>query len=79
MRSLRRTIPSDLAPLKDLYFHLNRDRPVLAAEAAEPIFERILTSPDCHLFVCQPGGALVASCMLATVPNLMRGGRPPVL
>jgi GNAT superfamily N-acetyltransferase len=79
MRSLRRAIPSDLAPLQDLYFHLNPDRPVLSDETAERIFERILTSPDCHLFVCRLGEALVASCMLATVPNLMRGGRPHAL
>jgi hypothetical protein len=53
MRSLRRAIPSDLAPLQDLYFHLNPDRPMLATETAERIFDRILTSPDRHLFVCR--------------------------
>jgi GNAT superfamily N-acetyltransferase len=79
MRILRRAITSDLAPLQDPYFHLNPLRPVLPAEAAERIFDRILTSPDCHLFVCRLGEALVASCMLATVPNLMRGGRPHAL
>lgn len=79
MRVVRLATPSDLAPLQQLYAHLNPHRPPLPSEAAERIFDRILTSPGCHLFVCSVDGALVATCMLATVPNLMHGGRPHAL
>ncbi len=69
----------DLGPLEALYAHLNPDRPALAPATARRIFDDILSSPACSLFVCEVGGMLVASCMLATVPNLMRGGRPHAL
>lgn len=79
MRTVRLALPSDLAPLEALYFHLNPQRPTLSKETAERIFAEILTRPGCHLFVCTVGAELVATCMLATVPNLMRGGRPYAL
>jgi GNAT superfamily N-acetyltransferase len=79
MRIVRRAISSDLAALEELYLHLNPDRPTLSSEAARRIFDQILTRPGCYLFVCAVGDALAATCMLATVPNLMRGGRPHAL
>jgi GNAT superfamily N-acetyltransferase len=79
MRIVRRALSSDLAALEELYVHLNPDRPTLSSETARRIFDQILTRPGCHLFVCAVGDALAATCMLATVPNLMRGGRPHAL
>jgi hypothetical protein len=79
MRAVRPAIPSDLASLEELYFHLNPNRPPLSRETAERIFDQILRRSDCHLFVSSIDAALVATCMLATVPNLMRGGQPHAL
>jgi GNAT superfamily N-acetyltransferase len=79
MPTIRPAISSDLASLQELYGHLNPNRPQLSREAAENIFDQIITNPSCHLFVSTVDEALVATCMLATVPNLMRGGRPHAL
>jgi GNAT superfamily N-acetyltransferase len=79
MRAVRPAISSDLASLEELYFHLNPNRPPLSRETAERIFDQILTRSDCHLFVSAVDDTLVATCMLATVPNLMRGGQPHAL
>jgi GNAT superfamily N-acetyltransferase len=79
MRIVRRAAPSDLAPIEELYLRLNPNRPPLSRETAARIFDQILTRAGCHLFVCAVGDVLAATCMLATVPNLMRGGRPHAL
>lgn len=79
MRLVRPAVPADLAPLQALYFHLNPQRPILAEDVASGILHQILTRPGCLLLVCWSRDALVATCMLATIPNLMRGGRPHAL
>jgi GNAT superfamily N-acetyltransferase len=79
MRIVRPAIPSDLASLEALYVHLNAHRPPLPRETAERILDQILAHPGCHLLVALAGERLVATCMVATVPNLMRGGRPHAL
>lgn len=79
MRVIRTALPNDLAALEEMYFHLNPLRPSLAEGVARDIFQQILTRPGCHLFICAVEGRLVASCMLATIPNLMRGGSPHAL
>lgn len=76
MRLVRLAVTADLAELQRLYLHLNPARPVLADDVAETIFAEILGSPRYRLFVAEWDGALVASAMLVTAPNLMRGGRP---
>ncbi|WP_421994984.1 GNAT family N-acetyltransferase [Roseococcus sp.] len=85
MRIVRAAVASDLDALQALYLHLNPERPELSPATASRIFGEILARPDCHLFVAEvgflakAGGELVASCMLGTMPNLMRGGRPYAL
>ncbi|MBS7810661.1 GNAT family N-acetyltransferase [Roseococcus pinisoli] len=79
MRRVRTAVASDLGALQALYLHLNPARPDLPPETAARILGEILARPDCHLFVAFSGGTLVASCMLGTMPNLMRGGRPYAL
>ena len=44
-------------------------------ERAEHIWEETLDQPGLGVFVSEEAGALVASCMLITAPNLLRGGR----
>lgn len=79
MRIVRAAVASDLDALQELYLHLNPLRPELSPETAARIFGEILARPDCHLFVALSGEALVATCMLGLMPNLMRGGRPYAL
>lgn len=78
-RIIRTARPDELAALEALYLHLNTARPVLAPDVAARIFAEILARPDMRLFVAESEGALVASCMLVTAPNLMGGGRPYAL
>jgi GNAT superfamily N-acetyltransferase len=79
MRTVRLALPSDLERLEALYRHLNPARPELDRRTAERILDEILRRPGCHLFVAERGDSLAATCMLATIPNLMRGGRPHAL
>jgi GNAT superfamily N-acetyltransferase len=79
MRIVRTAVASDLDALQALYLHLNPERPELSPATASRVFGEILARPDCHLFVAEAGGDLVASCMLGMMPNLMRGGRPYAL
>ncbi len=76
MRLTRRAGPGDLARLLDLYRHLNAAAPELAADRATRIFDEILADRNAALFVSLVGDTMVASCFLATAPNLMRGGAP---
>ena len=78
-RVVRTATTADLASLEALYRHLNPARPVLAPDVEQRILSEILGRPDMRLFVVEADGALVASCMLVTAPNLMGGGRPYAL
>ena len=78
-RTVRTARADELAALEALYLHLNPSRPVLAPDVARRILAEILARPDMRLFVVELDGALVASCMLVTAPNLMGGGRPYAL
>ena len=79
MVTVRLATRSDLNALEDLYTHLNPQRAHLRQETATKILDQILAGPGFYLFVCAADETLVASCMLATIPNLMRGGRPHAL
>lgn len=74
--SIRCAISRDIPRFLDLYQHLipGDDRPddVAAAEA----FARLLTYCGSAIFLGEVDGSLVASCVLAVVPNLTRGAKP---
>jgi len=76
VRVIRRALWDDLAPLCGLYLHLNSRTPVLPDDKARAIWSDMLSRPGVSVFVCEVQSQLVATCMLITAPNLMRGGRP---
>ncbi len=69
--------PDELKALLELYQHmLESDVPPPADEILEPLWQRIQNDPGLHYLVAELDGRLVASCTLAIIPNLTRGGRP---
>src|SRR5690242_7486410 len=73
-----RAIRADELPeLLGLYRHLHPGDPDLPVTGAvEELWERICADPDLHYLVAEVKGTLVATCMLAIIPNLTRGARP---
>jgi GNAT superfamily N-acetyltransferase len=67
---------TDLLGVLALYRQLNPDDPVLDQAVAESAWSTLLSSSLTTAFVADLSGRLVASCTLAIVPNLSRGGRP---
>lgn len=63
--------PGDAEVLLDLYTHLNPGDAPPSAEAVRAVFAH----PGLRHFGRWVEGELVASCNLAVVPNLTRGGR----
>ena len=76
MRVTRRAEPDDLAPLLELYLHLNPETPTLEHARANEIWTDMLSRKGVTVFVSMVEAKIVSTCILATVPNLMRGGRP---
>jgi GNAT superfamily N-acetyltransferase len=66
----------DLEGILVLYRELRPRDPELAPEAARDLFANLVERNDVHVLVCDAGGVLVATCMLAVIPNLASGGRP---
>src|SRR5260370_37877481 len=79
MRLTRRAVSADLGSLLELYLHLNPDTPTLSADKAQEMWAELLSGPRFSVFVSVLDERIVATCTLATVPNLMRGGRPHAL
>ncbi len=66
----------DLVPLLELYRHLNPEDSPSHADAFRKSWDTIQERDDLfRVYVADIGGALAASCFLALVPNLSRGGR----
>ncbi|MHA1523783.1 MAG: GNAT family N-acetyltransferase [Alphaproteobacteria bacterium] len=76
MREIRTAIVSDIDAVAALYLHLNPGRPEIDRQLGAEILQRIVDADQFQLFICLVNNRVVASCMLALVPNLMRGGRP---
>jgi GNAT superfamily N-acetyltransferase len=66
----------DLAGVLALYRELRPQDPVLTPEQARKIYAELLARDGVDIIVCEADGTLVATCMLATIPNLASGGRP---
>ena len=72
---LRPAKTGDLPALLKLYRHLNPNDEILPNEARHGIWRTMLNQPGFTCIVAIQEGALVASCCLAVIPNLTRGGR----
>jgi len=72
----RHAVWDDLTSLRALHLHLNPNTPVLSEDTALAIWCDMLARPGATVFVREVQAQLVATCMLITAPNLMRGGRP---
>src|SRR5690349_8041825 len=72
---IRSAAKPDLPEMLNLYRHLHARDTELEAATAERVWSALLTSPAMSVIVAQAKDRLVASCTLAIVPNLTRGGR----
>ena len=72
MRGARRAVASDLAALLDLF---RRSEVSAVAEAPGRIWAEMPAREGVSVFVSEAGGDLGATCLLVTVPNLLRAGR----
>ena len=73
--SARRAVSADLASLLELYLYLNPSMPKLSNERARALWASTLSRQGTFMFVSDAASRIVATCMLITAPNLMRGGR----
>lgn len=74
--TVREARAGDLAGILALYRELRPLDPVLPEATAQAKLAELIARPDVHLFVCDAGGTLTATCMLAIIPNLATGARP---
>jgi hypothetical protein len=66
--------PSDLERLHDL-FRASEVSSTAQSDQTEKIWSETLTRKGIAIFVSDVGSRIVATCMLITAPNLLRGGR----
>jgi GNAT superfamily N-acetyltransferase len=66
----------DLAGVLALYRELRPDDPVLSPNVERETFANLVARKDVDIVVCVAGKHPVATCMLATIPNLASGARP---
>ena len=73
-----RTIrPDELPALLRLYEHLHAaDESLPNAATITQVWDELCNDPKLHCLVVEANNALVASCILAIIPNLTRGARP---
>jgi ribosomal protein S18 acetylase RimI-like enzyme len=72
---VRSAAEHDLPEMLNLYRHLHPHDPQLETATAERVWSNLLASSFMTVIVAQAAERLVASCTLAIVPNLSRGGR----
>jgi GNAT superfamily N-acetyltransferase len=73
--AIRPARDADLAGVLELYWHLNPNDMPFDPERGEAAWAALLGSPLTTVFVAENDSGLVASCVLAIVPNLTRGAR----
>src|SRR5438552_18200329 len=71
----RIAIQSDLTPLIALFSASEVSRHVEPYERAQEIWAKTLTRGGLFVFVSEAASNIVSTCMLITIPNLLRGGR----
>ena len=74
--TVRRAESNDLPGVLTLYRELRPQDPELAPDAAQEAFRVLTARSDVHIVVCEVGQTLVATCMLAVIPNLACGAKP---
>ena len=67
---------ADLEGVLVLYKELRPNDPILPPPAARQAFTNLLARKDVDLVVCEAADTLIATCMLATIPNLASSARP---
>ena len=67
---------NDLEGILALYRELRAGDPALPPETAHKEFAKLLARSDLEIVVCEVETILVATCMLAVIPNLANGARP---
>ncbi|AWL98928.1 GNAT family N-acetyltransferase [Bradyrhizobium amphicarpaeae] len=72
---IRAAVEQDLPEVLNLYRHLHPHDPQLEMTDAARVWSKLLASGFMTVIVAQAAEQLVASCTLAIVPNLSRGGR----
>jgi len=72
-RQAKRT---DLHEILNLYKELNPDDPILQIEKANSIWDIIERNSLIRYYVATDNEKIIASCTIALIPNLTRGGRP---
>lgn len=75
MPRARLAVSSDPGSLLELYLQLNPRMPKLSDERAQEIWSDLISREGIFVFVSDVESKVVATCMLITAPNLMRGGR----
>jgi ribosomal protein S18 acetylase RimI-like enzyme len=75
MRLARPAQAADLASLLDLYSVAEVSASAEPIERARKIWQEMLSDSGIAVIVSAVGADIVASCMLITAPNLLRGGR----
>jgi GNAT superfamily N-acetyltransferase len=74
---IRHTEPNELPALLALYEHLHAaDEPLPDAATMQRVWDDICRDPKLHCLVAEVDSTLVASCILAVIPNLTRAARP---
>jgi GNAT superfamily N-acetyltransferase len=67
---------SDLEALLTLYKDLHEKDAPEVDDALRGLWARMTANPDHHILLGEEDGRIVASCVLAVIPNLTRGQRP---
>ena len=75
MQAVRPAIASDLISLLELFRASEVSAAAEPAERAAQIWVEMLSNPCVAVFVADSESQIVATCMLITAPNLLRGGR----
>jgi GNAT superfamily N-acetyltransferase len=75
MPNARLAVQSDLAGLLDLFRVSEVSSTAEPQARADAIWQRTLAHEDIAVLVSTAGEQIVATCMLITAPNLLRGGR----
>lgn len=74
---IRHAERGDLPAILALNAQLNpSDQPLPPAEQVEQIWDEILANSIMHTFVAEQAGRVMATCVLAIIPNLTRGAQP---
>ena len=75
--TIRHIANHELDDLLALHPHLlSNDQSPPSRARLEEVWDNIMSNPLLHYFVVESQGKLVASCVLAIIPNLTRGARP---